>query len=147
MPAKSRDHPYGAYNFHVEIDGIAAASFAEVCGLESETAVVEYRIGNARTNASLKLPGLTTFSNIVLKRGITRDPALWQWRKSIVDGNPDRRNGSIILLDETHNPVLRWSFRNGWPCKWEGPCLDASSNEIAIETLEIAHEGLELEVA
>jgi phage tail-like protein len=147
MPAKSRDHPYGAYNFHVEIDGIAAASFAEVCGLESETAVIEYRIGNARTNASLKLPGLTKFSNIVLKRGITRDTALWQWRKSIVDGNPDRRNGSIILLDETHNPVLRWNFRNGWPCKWEGPCLDASSNEIAIEALEIAHEGLELEVA
>jgi phage tail-like protein len=147
MPAKAREHPYTVFNFRVEIDGIAAASFAEVCGLESETAVIEYRTGDARTNTSLKLPGLTTFANIVLKRGITRDTALWQWRKAIVDGNPDRRNGSIVMLDETHNPVLRWSFRNGWPCKWEGPCLDAGKNEVAIETLEIAHEGLELEVA
>lgn len=147
MPAKAREHPYAGFNFRVEIDGIATSSFAEVCGLGSETAVIEYRTGGAHTNMSLKLPGLTTFTNIVLKRGITRDTALWQWRKSIVDGNLDRRNGRIVMLDETHNPVLSWSFRNAWPCKLTGPCLDASSNEVAIETLELAHEGLELEIA
>jgi phage tail-like protein len=147
MPAKAREHPYTGFNFRVEIDGIAAASFAEVCGLESETAVIEYRTADSPTNSTIKLPGLTKFANIVLKRGITRDTALWQWRKSIVDGNLDRRNGTIVMLDETHTPVLRWSFRRGWPCRWEGPCLDAAANEVAIETLEIAHEGLELEVA
>ena len=91
-----------------------------------------------------KLPGLTRYANIVLRHGITR-PELWDWRKNIVDGNPDRRNGSIKLLDDQRNEVLRWNFRDGWICKWEGPTLNAKSNEVAIETIEIAHEGLELD--
>ncbi len=110
-------------------------------GLESETAVIEYRSG--AENVMRKLPGLTKFGNIVLRRGVTQDPELWNWRKSIVEGNPDRRNGSIMLLDDQRNEVVRWNFRNGWPCKWEGPALNAKANEVAIETLEIAHEGLD----
>jgi len=147
MPPKAREHPYTGLNFRVEIDGLAGASFAEVTGLESETAVVEYRTGDARRNAPIKLPGLTKYANIVLRRGITRDTSLWQWRKSIVEGTLDRRNGIIVLMDETRADVLRWTFRNGWPCKISGPTLDADANEVAIETLEIAHEGLELEGA
>jgi phage tail-like protein len=147
MPPKAREHPYTRFNFRVEIDGLPTASFAEVTGLESETAVVEYRTGDARQNASLKLPGLTTYANIVLKRGVTRDTSLWQWRRAIVQGTLDRRNGMIVLMDEARTDVLRWTFRNGWPCKIAGPALDASANEVAIETLEIAHEGLELEGA
>jgi phage tail-like protein len=141
MAAPQRNDPYKAFNFLVEIDGVARAAFSEVSGLESETAVIEYRTGN--DNAIRKLPGLTKFANITLRRGVTQDPELWNWRKSIVEGNPDRRNGSIILLDDQRNPVVRWNFRNGWPCKWEGPALNAKANEVAIETLEIAHEGLE----
>ena len=92
-----------------------------------------------------KLPGLTKYANIVLKRGLTRDLSLWTWRKSVVNGKTDRRSGSIVLLDESGKQVLRWRFVEGWPAKWEGPALNASANEVAIETLEIAHEGLDLE--
>jgi len=144
-PKSSRPGPFTVFNFVVEIDGVAAAAFAEVSGLDSETEVIEYRTGDSKVSSTLKLPGLTKYSNIVLKRGLTRDLSLWQWRKTVVDGQTDRRNGTIVLLDESGSPVLRWTFRNGWPCKWEGPSLNAKSSEIAIETLEIAHEGLELE--
>jgi len=144
-PTPARRDPYAAFNFVVEIDGVAVASFAEVSGLDSETEVIEYRTGDSKVSSSLKLPGLTKYANVVLKRGLTRDLSLWQWRKTVVDGKADRRNGAVVLLDQDRSPALRWIFRNGWPCKWEGPALNAKTSEIAIETLEIAHEGLELE--
>jgi phage tail-like protein len=141
MPSPQRNDPYKAFNFLVEIDGIARAAFSEVSGLESETAVIEYRAGGE--NVVRKLPGLTKFGNIVLRRGVTQDAELWDWRKNVVDGNVDRRNGSIALLDDQRNEVVRWNFRSGWICKWEGPTFNAKANEVAIETIEIAHEGLE----
>jgi phage tail-like protein len=137
-----RSDPYKAFNFRVEIDGIAVADFSEASGLESETAVIEYRSG--ADHVVRKLPGLTKFGNIVLKRGVTQDAELWNWRKSVVDGQVERRNGSIVLLDDARTEVVRWNFRNGWICKWEGPAMNAKSNDVAIETIEIAHEGLEL---
>ena len=91
-----------------------------------------------------KLPGLRKYSNITLKRGFTQDKELWQWRKTTIDGLTERRSGSIVLLDEARNEVLRWNFREGWIIKWEGPALKATANETAIESLEIVHEGLEL---
>jgi phage tail-like protein len=142
MASPQRDDPYKAFNFLVEIDGIARAGFSEVSGLESETAVIEYRVGS-ESNTVRKLPGLTKHANIVLRRGITQDADLWNWRKTVEEGKVDRRNGSIILLDDDRSEVLRWNFFNGWISKWEGPALNASGNEVAIETVEIAHEGLE----
>ena len=143
MAPPQRNDPSKAFNFLVEIDGVNLAAFSEVSGLESETAVIEYRSGG--DFVTRKLPGLTRYANIVLRHGITKDHELWDWRKNIVEGNPDRRNGSIKLLDDQRNEVVRWSFRDGWICKWEGPALNAKSNEVAIETIEIAHEGLELD--
>lgn len=143
MPPPQRNDPYKAFNFLVEIEGIAQAAFSEVSGLESETAVIEYRVGGEKVNSVRKLPGLTKFGNIVLRRGVTQDAELWNWRKSIVDGDIDRRNGTIVLLDDKRTEVMRWNFWNGWICKWEGPTLNARANEVAIETIEIAHEGLE----
>jgi phage tail-like protein len=142
MPAPQRNDPYKSFNFRVEIDGIARAAFSEVSGLESETAVIEYRLGGEASTVR-KLPGLTKYGNLVLKSGITQDPELWNWRKAVVDGNIERRNGSIILLDDDRAEVARWNFVNGWPCKWDGPAFNAKSNDVAIETIEIAHEGLE----
>lgn len=140
MPAPQRDDPYKNFNFLVEIDGIARAAFSEVSGLESETTVVEYRTGS--DFGTRKLPGLTKYANIVLRRGITQDADLWDWRQSVVDGDVQRRNGKILLLDDARTPVVRWTFREGWPCKWQGPALNAKNSEVAIEVLEIAHEGL-----
>ncbi len=144
-PKSQRNDPFQGFNFLVEIDGVTVAGFSEVSGLASETAVVEYREGGDKRNSARKLPGLTKFSNITLKRGITADRTLWNWRKAVIDGAIDRRNGAIILLDEQHQPVLRWRFSNGWPAKWEGPVLNAQASEVAIETIEIAHEGLDLD--
>jgi phage tail-like protein len=142
MPAPQRNDPYKNFKFRVEIDGIAQAAFSEVGGLESETTVVEYRVGGD-PNTVRKLPGLTKYANIVLRRGITKDMDLWNWRKSVVEGSPDRRNGSIVLMDDDGTDVARWNFFNGWICKWDGPAFNAKANEVAIETIEIAHEGLE----
>ena len=120
---------------------MTVAAFSEVSGLQSETDVVEYRTG-AESNTVRKLPGLTKYANIVLRRGVTQDAELWNWRKSVVDGNVDRREGSIVLLDDDRADVLRWNFVQGWISKWSGPDLNATANEVAIETIEIAHEGL-----
>ena len=98
MPAPQRNDPFKSFNFIVEIDNIARAAFSEVSGLESETAVIEYRSG--QDFVTRKLPGLTRYANIVLRHGLTKDRELWDWRKNIVEGNPDRRNGSIKLLDD-----------------------------------------------
>jgi phage tail-like protein len=141
MASPQRDDPYKAFNFRVEIDGVALAAFSEVSGLESETDVIEYRTGT-ESNTVRKLPGLTKHANLVLRRGVTQDAELWNWRKTVVDGNVDRRNGSIVLIDDDRTEVLRWNFVDGWISKWVGPTLNAKGNEVAIETIEIAHEGL-----
>jgi phage tail-like protein len=140
--ASPRNDPFSACNFLVEIDGVTAAGFAEVTGLGVEIIPIEYRMGNE--HAVRKLPGLRKFSNIVLKRGYTLDRSLWNWAKQVLDGNVVRAAISITLLDEQRQPALRWNLREAWPCRYEGPALNAKSNEVAIETLEICHEGLEL---
>jgi len=145
MPATQRHDPLNGFNFLVEIDGLTVAGFSEVSGLNSETEVIEYREGNDRERSVRKIPGLTRYSNIVLKRGMSLDRTLWNWRRNVVNGIADRRNGVIVLLGEDHHPVARWVFREGWPAKWVGPILKASGNEVAIETIEIAHEGFELD--
>src|SRR5579864_6371229 len=144
MPnANPRNDPYSRFNFLLEIDGVVRAGFSEVSGLSTETDVIDYREGNEPATVR-KLPGLTRYSNITLKRGVTNDKSLWQWRKAVIDGKVQRSSGSVILLDESRQPVLVWNFREGWPCKWEGPSLNAKTSDVAIETIEIAHEGLEL---
>jgi len=124
--------PYKSFNFVVEIEGVAVADFSEVSGLSSETTVIEYRTGAMR-GSTRKLPGLTKYSNITLKRGITSGTELWEWRQHVVDGEGDRGQ-----------ELLRWNLVNAWPCKWQGPSFDAKGNEVAIETLELAIEGLSL---
>ena len=141
----ARDDPYKNFNFVVEIDGISIAAFCEVSGLVSETEVIEYRNGSDKTSTVRKLPGLTKYANIVLKRGVTQDNQLWLWRKAIEQGTADRRSGTIVLLDDERNEVRRWHFSNGWIVKFDGPDLNAKANDVAIETMEIAHEGLTLD--
>jgi phage tail-like protein len=140
----SRDDPYSAFNFLVEIDGVTVAGFSECSGLTAETDAIEYRTGKEDITVR-KLPGLAKYSNITLKRGFTKDKALWNWRKTVLDGKTQRQSGTVVLLDEARSPALRFNFREGWPRKWDGPTFNAKTNEVAIETLEIAHEGLKLE--
>ena len=144
MATGQRIDPYAQYNFMVEIDGVTRAGFTECGGLTTEQDMIEYREGS-ETATVRKLPGLRKYSNITLKRGFTQDTELWTWRKTTIDGKTERRSGAIILLDEARDEALRWNFREGWVCKWEGPALNATANETAIESLEICIESLELE--
>jgi phage tail-like protein len=138
-----RVDPYSNYNFVVEIDGIAAAAFEECSGLGASVDVIEYREGGDKRNVARKIPGRAHFSNLTLKRGITTNKDLWQWFKDILNGVVDRRNVSVVLLDSQQQPVVRWALTNAFPAKWEGPLLKGKGTEVAIETLELAHEGLE----
>lgn len=144
MPTGDRVDPYAQFNFLVEIDGIARGAFTEASGMNAEQEVVDYREGSDDTVVR-KLPGLKTFPNVMLKRGWTKDAELWEWRKTTIDGKTERKSGSIIVLDEARTEVLRFSFREGWICKWEGPQLNSTTNEVAIESIEICHEGLVME--
>lgn len=139
MPA--RVDPYGNFNFRVEIDGLSIAGFSECTGLSSRVDVIEYREGGDQTIR--KLPGLRRFGDIVLKRGITKSSELQDWHANILNGKPDRRNGSVILLDDEGHEVLRWNFFNAFPQKWEGPELKGEGQDVAIETVTLSCEGLE----
>src|SRR5260370_32873562 len=144
MADAKRNDPYGQFNFVIEIDGVVKGGFSEVSGLTTDTNIIEYREGN-EIGTVRKLPGLMKYNNIVLKRGWTKDKSLWDWRKKVIDGKTQRTTGSIVLLDEGRQPALRWKFTAGWPSKWEGPALSGKTSEVAIATLQIAHEGMELE--
>jgi len=137
----TRVDPYRGFNFLVEIDGITQAGFQECSGLDSDTAVVEYREG-ADPSHTRKLSGLNSFSAITLKRGVTDSDELWRWRLTAVEGRTERRNGSIVLLDERGTEKIRWNFTNAWPSKWSGPAFNATGNSVAVETLEITHEEI-----
>src|SRR6476620_6139701 len=121
MATGERIDPFHGFNFRVEIDKIGAMGFRECSGLSFTVDVVEYREGTDIDLHTRKVTGLRKFaSNIVLKRGITKNKQLFDWYKNVLNGVPDRRGGSIILLDEERADVLRWEFTNGFICKWEG---------------------------
>jgi phage tail-like protein len=144
MAAGVRNDPYRGFNFRIELDNTSVASFRECSGLTLNTDPVDYREGTDSWLSVRKLPGLRKYANITLKRGFTDNKDLWQWYLNILNGVDDRRNGAIVLQDETHTDKLRWEFQNGWICKWEGATMNATSNDVAIETIEICHERIEL---
>jgi phage tail-like protein len=141
MPKGTRVDPYKNFNFRVEIDSMTIASFSECTGLETEVAVIEYREGG--DFLTRKLPGRPNYGDITLKRGVTKSGELQSWHRKILDGLSDRRNGSIVLLDDQRNEVVRWNFSNAFPRRWEGPALRGDGNEIAIEALVLCCEGIE----
>jgi phage tail-like protein len=144
MATGERVDPNTVFNFLITIDGVGEISAVECSGLDSETDVIEHRTGDMEPTVT-KLPGMRKFPNIVVKRGFTKDRALWEWRKTVMDGRTERRSGSVVLLNEAREPTLRWNFVEAFLSKWQGPGFNAKTNDVAIETVEIAHEGIELE--
>ncbi|MDZ7268444.1 MAG: phage tail protein [candidate division KSB1 bacterium] len=142
MPTGQRADPLRNFNFYVEFDGITQAGFTDCSGFGATTEPVEVNEGGVN-HASHKFVGRTKQNNITLKWGLTNSRDLYDWYRDVVNGRIRRRTGSIVVLDLEGNETVRWNFRNGWPTKWEGPAFTAKGNEVAIETLEIAHEGLE----
>jgi len=141
MATGERKDPYKNHRFLVEIDGITQAGFREIGGISTSTDVIEYRVGNAPTYMS-KLPGLTKHTNLVLKSGITDSMEMFNWRKQVEDGKikDARKNMAVVVLDDEGQTAKRWEFSAAWPSKFEAPALNATANEVAIETVEIVYE-------
>ena len=138
-------YPSSAYHFKVDWGG-SSVGFTEVSGLTIENEVVEYHDGSMPNSSAIKMPGIRKFTNITLKRGIVKgDNDFFNWMNTIQHNAVERRDVVISLLNENHQPIRVWKVKNAWPCKLESPDLKASGNEVAIETLELAHEGLSIE--
>ena len=137
-------YPLPKFHFMVEWGG-TRIGFSEVTGLTQENQAIEYRDGSFPEYSSIKMPGLRKFSNITLKRGVVKsDNDFCKWLATVKLNKVERRDLVIKLLNEEHNPVMVWRVQNAFPVKVEGPQLKASANEVAIESIEIALEGLEV---
>lgn len=143
LPAKAgRNAGLGPYVIKVEIEGVTQGVFQEVEGLASESQVISLE----ENGQTVEAPGPPNASRIVLKRSY--DPSLsglWRWRQSVIDGEPQKRDGHIFIFDANGRLVAHWSFLKGWPSRWEVPRLRAGSEEPAEENVEIVHGGLILE--
>ncbi|HET7502466.1 MAG TPA: phage tail protein [Kofleriaceae bacterium] len=142
----TRKDPLPVFAFFVQIPKITSDNdhmfFKSVSGLRYETEIVPVRAGGVN-DTTFNLVGATKWSPLVLKQGFTKGSKLLEWRQGWIDGSAmTRLDGSIIQLDTAMNKMAQWDFKRGWPSKWEMAEFDASKNELAIETLEIAHDGL-----
>src|SRR5688572_20363096 len=122
---------------------LALGGFSECSGLESTLETYDYREGGVNDRVH-RFPTRATYANIVLKRGVGLGEGLWLWHQDFVDGKGKRRDGYIVLQNQLRIPIKIWSFSRGLPVKWTGPGLNARASEVSIESLEIAHEKLEL---
>lgn len=144
MAMQSQD-PIKSFLFSLELQGQLVGLFTECSGIGSETEVIEHKVIKEGHPLIMKIPGRLKWENVTLKKGITDDMAVWNWRHQIEIGNVEksRYNGSIIMTDHDLAPVARWNFVRAWPSKISGPSPKADSNEIGIEEIVIAHEGIE----
>ena len=139
--------PFRAYNFKLLNNNVTEGHFTEVGGLGVKVERISYReAGNG--NIVRAIPGRVVYPPVQLRFGLTRSAELWDWLMSAVEGKVSRRNASIVMLDASGvTETLRWNLLNAWPQEWYGAQLDAMSRELAIETLMLAHEGLQREAA
>lgn len=155
MSKAKGDYPIPKFHFRVEWGQDFRMGFTEVSGLDFETEVIEYREGDSKKYNKLKQPGLTKFANISMKRGTFEGDFDYynQWKKTYMfqegndTGSQYRRTVSIKLLNEKHEPIITWVLENAWPSKIQSTDLKADANEVAIETMELVHEGLTIQEA
>lgn len=148
MAGEAQDNvwPLPKFYFNVEIGPLAEATFQEVSGLEVEAQVIEYRHGNSKEFSTIKMPGIKKFSDITLKKGVFKsDNKFWDWFNQIKMNTIERQPVTISLLDESGSPTMVWKLTNAWPTKITGTDLKSDGNEVAVETLVLAHEGLVIE--
>ncbi len=135
-------YPYKKYNYEVTIDGKTVGGFSEVSAPDITADPIEYREGNFSVNTVGKQPGLVKYGNITLKWGMTSSTELYSWMKEVEGGTINRKTVVISLLDDTHAEIAKWTVISAWPTKYTAPDFNATSNEVAVETLELAHEGV-----
>jgi len=140
-----RQDPLVGFHYAIDVSGEIRGYFTECSGIGSEHEIIEHKVIDEKGREHvLKIPGRIKWENITLKRGITDNMDIWQWREQVVQGKVDdaRRNGSIIMFDQTLTEVARWNFERAWPLKVSGPAVKSDSNEFAMEELVLVHEGL-----
>jgi phage tail-like protein len=146
MAGEKQDNvwPLPKFYFSVKVDtDLAEATFQEVSGLDVEAQIIEYRHGNSKDFSTIKMPGIKKYGNITLKKGIFKsDNKFWDWFNKIKMNTIERQAVTISLLDEEGSPTMVWTLKNAWPTKITGTDLKSDGNEVAVETIEIAHEGL-----
>jgi len=139
------NYPLPKFHFRVEWGG-SKIGFTEVTGLNIENEMIEYRDGSSPEYHKVKMPGLQKYGNITLKRGMFNgDNEFFQWLNTVSLSKVERRDVSIALLNENHEPVYIWRVKNAFPVKVVAPDFKSDANEVAVETIEIAHEGLTIE--
>lgn len=138
------DYPISAFHFKVDWGG-ASGAFTEVSGLNLEHQVIEYRDGLSPIFSTVKMPGMNTNGEITLKRGIFRkNNEFYDWWNTVSMNEVERRDITVSLLDEAHEPTMIWEFSNAWPSKIEGASLNSTGNEVAVETITLVHEGMKI---
>ena len=139
------EYPIPKFHFMVEWGPDTKIGFTEVTGLTMESEVIEYRDGSSPEYHKIKMPGMQKFGNITLKRGTFADDIdFHEWMDTISMNTVKRRDVTVKLLNEKHEPVLTWQILNAWPVKVQSSDLKSDGNEVAIETMEIAHEGIKI---
>ena len=139
------EDPLLGFAFYLDLERSGGGFFTEVSGIGAETEVVEQKVVDKDGNAViLKVPGKLKWGDITLKRGITSNMQLWDWRQLVNEGKVKdaRTNGTITMMDSEYNPVAKWDFVNAWPSKISGPSLKVDSNEFGVEEITIVHEGI-----
>ncbi|HET7535756.1 MAG TPA: phage tail protein [Candidatus Didemnitutus sp.] len=140
---QSATWPLPSFRFQVTWGSQQKIPFQEVSGLDTETQVIEYRHSNSSAFSTIKMPGIKKFGNVTMKRGVfTKDNMFWDWYKQITMNTIKRITVIVQLLDEKGNPTMTWTLLNAWPTKISSPTLKSDGNDVAIQTIEIAHEGL-----
>lgn len=140
MAGERRD-PYRNFRFRVEVEGIQQAGFSEVSGFDASLSVIEYREGN-EVITPRKMPGLAKYGNITLKWGVTDSLDMYNWMAESIQGKIARKTVTIIAINEEGADVATWQVIEAWPSKYSAPGFNGSGNEVAIESLELAHEGM-----
>jgi phage tail-like protein len=143
----NQEDPLVGFRFGLEIEGKLSGYFTNVSGIGSETEVVDHKVVNSETGETIiqKIPGRLTWTEVTLKRGVTSNLEIWDWRNMVVQGDIEgaRTNCSIIAYSQSNEPLARWEFINAWPSKVIGPEMDSASQEYMVEEITIVHEGME----
>lgn len=135
-------YPYKKYNYKVLLDNSEEAGFSEVSSPDITSDPVEYREGNMTGKTAGKQPGILKYGNVTLKRGVTESQVFVAWMKEVQDGKAPRKTVVITLMDDEMNEVASWQLEKAWPTKYTGTDMNATSNEVAIESLELVTEGV-----
>lgn len=146
MTMGAQENPLVGFHFGLEFQDQISGFFTECSGLGSETEVIEHKVVDSQGRDIIqKIPGRLKWTDITLKRGITSNMDVWEWRKLVEDGDVEgaRRNGSIVMFNQKLEEVARWNLIAAWPSKVTGPQLQSDSNSFGVEEIVICHEGIE----